>query len=59
MVGVEVVIAVAMLETPWLMLMTCWSSLSCANCETNCVPSSGFKGYWFCNWATSNCKNVF
>src|ERR1019366_5230594 len=40
------------------MAMTCSSSLNWASCETNCVLSVGFRGSWFCNCATSSCRNI-
>src|SRR5262249_62428436 len=38
--------------------VTSLSSLNCASCPTNCVGSMGLSGSWFCNCATSSCRNM-
>src|SRR5689334_19107194 len=39
-------------------LIICSSSLNCASCDRNCVPSAGFRGFWFLIWVTSSCRKV-
>src|ERR1035441_4241108 len=52
------VASVASVSVSPRMAITCSSSLNCASWETNVVLSVGFSGSWFCNCATSNCRNI-